>query len=161
MANEAVGASWAEDDVDIAALDTRKRERSVSFGSFVRVMKRRGLIWPHCQTFHEEGDRGGRYQGGSPADSGKHPGAGVGPAAKWIGDVRWFRRQVPHWTGQLSHCVLHGRGEYRHHLQDRASRGRVPMSRITNRSSVAAKDGVPTNWTGGRRAPFNRLRSDQ
>ena len=44
MVNEAVRASLAEDAADLAALDKRKRERSVSFDSFVQGMKRRGLI---------------------------------------------------------------------------------------------------------------------
>jgi plasmid stability protein len=44
MVNEAVRASLAEDAVDLAAFDRRKRERSVSFDSFVRGMKRRGVI---------------------------------------------------------------------------------------------------------------------
>jgi plasmid stability protein len=44
MVNDAVRASLAEDAADLAAFDKRKRERSVSFDSFVRGMKRRGLI---------------------------------------------------------------------------------------------------------------------
>jgi len=44
MVNEAVRASLAEDAADLAAFDRRKRERSVSFDSFVRGMKRRGVI---------------------------------------------------------------------------------------------------------------------
>ena len=44
MVNEAVRASLAEDADDLAALDKRKSERSVSFGGFVQSMKRRGLI---------------------------------------------------------------------------------------------------------------------
>jgi plasmid stability protein len=44
MVNEAVRASLAEDAADLAAFDKRKRERSVSFDSFVQGMKRRGLI---------------------------------------------------------------------------------------------------------------------
>lgn len=44
MVNEAVRASLAEDAVDLAAFDRRKRERSMSFDSFVRGMKRRGVI---------------------------------------------------------------------------------------------------------------------
>jgi plasmid stability protein len=44
MVNEAVRASLAEDAMDLAAFDQRKRERSVSFDSFVRAMKRRGQI---------------------------------------------------------------------------------------------------------------------
>ncbi|MCC6432702.1 MAG: CopG family transcriptional regulator [Gemmatimonadaceae bacterium] len=44
MVNEAVRASLAEDAVDFAIFDKRKRERSVSFDSFVQGMKRRGLI---------------------------------------------------------------------------------------------------------------------
>jgi len=44
MVNEAVRASLAEDATDLAAFDKRKRERSVSFDSFVQGMKRRGAI---------------------------------------------------------------------------------------------------------------------
>jgi plasmid stability protein len=44
MVNDAVRASLAEDATDLAAFDKRKRERSVSFDSFVQGMKRRGLI---------------------------------------------------------------------------------------------------------------------
>jgi plasmid stability protein len=44
MVNDAVKASLAEDAADLAAFDSRKRERSQSFESFVRGMKRRGLI---------------------------------------------------------------------------------------------------------------------
>lgn len=44
MVNDAVRASLAEDAADLAAFDKRKRERSVSFASFVQGMKRRGLI---------------------------------------------------------------------------------------------------------------------
>jgi plasmid stability protein len=44
MVNEAVRASLAEDAIDLAAFDQRKRERSVSFDGFVRAMKRRGQI---------------------------------------------------------------------------------------------------------------------
>jgi plasmid stability protein len=44
MVNEAVRASLAENAIDLAAFDNRKRERSVSFESFVRGMKRRGAL---------------------------------------------------------------------------------------------------------------------
>lgn len=44
MVNEAVRASLAEDAIDLAAFDKRKRERSVSFDSFVQGMKRRGAL---------------------------------------------------------------------------------------------------------------------
>lgn len=44
MVNDAVRASLAEDAADLAAFDKRRRERSVSFDSFVQGMKRRGLI---------------------------------------------------------------------------------------------------------------------
>ncbi len=44
MVNEAVKASLAEDAIDLAVFDKRKRERSVSFDSFVQGMKRRGAI---------------------------------------------------------------------------------------------------------------------
>jgi plasmid stability protein len=44
MVNDAVRASLAEDAADLTAFDKRKRERSVSFDSFVQGMKRRGLL---------------------------------------------------------------------------------------------------------------------
>jgi plasmid stability protein len=44
MVNDAVKASLAEDAVDLAAFESRKKERSHSFESFVQGMKRRGLI---------------------------------------------------------------------------------------------------------------------
>ena len=44
MVNDAVRVSLAEDAADLAAFDRRKKERSVSFESFVQSMKRRGLI---------------------------------------------------------------------------------------------------------------------
>jgi plasmid stability protein len=44
MVNEAVRASLAEDATDLAAFDKRKRERRVSFDSFVQGMKRRGTL---------------------------------------------------------------------------------------------------------------------
>ncbi len=44
MVNEAVRASLAEDAMDLTAFDKRKRERSVSFDSFVQGMKQRGLL---------------------------------------------------------------------------------------------------------------------
>jgi plasmid stability protein len=44
MVNDAVRASLAEDAIDLAAFDKRKRERSVSFESFVQGLKRRGAI---------------------------------------------------------------------------------------------------------------------
>jgi plasmid stability protein len=44
MVNDAVRASLAEDATDLAAFDKRKRERSVSFDSFVQGMKQRGLL---------------------------------------------------------------------------------------------------------------------
>ena len=44
MVNEAVRASLAEDAIDLAAFDKRKRERSVTFDSFVQDMKQRGAI---------------------------------------------------------------------------------------------------------------------
>ena len=44
MVNEAVRASLAEDAVDLAAFDKRKRESSVSFDSFVQGTKQRGLL---------------------------------------------------------------------------------------------------------------------
>lgn len=44
MVNDAVKASLAEDATDLAAFELRKKERSHSFETFVRGMKRRGLI---------------------------------------------------------------------------------------------------------------------
>lgn len=44
MVNEAVRTSLAEDAMDLAAFDKRKRERSVSFDSFVQGMKQRGVL---------------------------------------------------------------------------------------------------------------------
>jgi plasmid stability protein len=44
MVNDAVRASLAEDAIDLAAFDKRKRERSLSFDSFVQGMKRRGAL---------------------------------------------------------------------------------------------------------------------
>jgi plasmid stability protein len=44
LVNDAVRVSLAEDAVDLSAFDRRRKERSVSFESFVQSMKRRGLI---------------------------------------------------------------------------------------------------------------------
>ena len=44
MVNDAVKASLAEDARDLSAFDIRKKEHTESFDSFVRGMKRRGLI---------------------------------------------------------------------------------------------------------------------
>ncbi len=44
MVNDAVKAALAEDAVDLEAFDKRRQERSTSFESFVRGMKRRGRI---------------------------------------------------------------------------------------------------------------------
>ena len=44
LVNDAVRVSLAEDAVDLSAIDRRRKERSVSFESFVQSMKRRGLI---------------------------------------------------------------------------------------------------------------------
>ena len=44
LVNDAVRVSLAEDATDLTAFDRRKKERSVSFESFVQSMKRRGLI---------------------------------------------------------------------------------------------------------------------
>ena len=44
MVNSAVKALFAEDAPDLAAFEKRKREKSVSFDSFVQGMKRRGVI---------------------------------------------------------------------------------------------------------------------
>jgi plasmid stability protein len=44
LVNDAVRISLAEDAADLSAFERRRKERSVSFESFVRGMKRRGLI---------------------------------------------------------------------------------------------------------------------
>ena len=44
MVNEAVRAALSEDAEDLAALDQRRGERSVSFESFVRGLRQRGRI---------------------------------------------------------------------------------------------------------------------
>jgi nitric oxide reductase activation protein len=44
LVNEAVRVSLAEDAADLSVFARRKKERSESFDSFVRRMKRRGLI---------------------------------------------------------------------------------------------------------------------
>jgi plasmid stability protein len=44
MVNDAVKATLAEDAKDLAAFGRRRNERSVSFESFVRGMKRRGRL---------------------------------------------------------------------------------------------------------------------
>jgi hypothetical protein len=44
MVNDAVKATLAEDATDLAAFSRRRNERSVSFESFVRGMKRRGRL---------------------------------------------------------------------------------------------------------------------
>ncbi|MFI5181389.1 MAG: ribbon-helix-helix domain-containing protein [Thermoanaerobaculia bacterium] len=44
MVNEAVTAAFAEDAEDLAAFDERRRERTVSFESFVKGLKRRGRL---------------------------------------------------------------------------------------------------------------------
>jgi hypothetical protein len=44
LVNEAVRVSLAEDAADLSAFVRRKKERSVSFDSFVQGMKRRGLL---------------------------------------------------------------------------------------------------------------------
>jgi hypothetical protein len=44
LVNDAVRVSLAEDAADLSAFERRKKERSVSFDSFVQGMKRRGLI---------------------------------------------------------------------------------------------------------------------
>lgn len=44
MVNDAVKAALAEDAGDLEAFDRRKNERSISFESFVRGMKRRGRL---------------------------------------------------------------------------------------------------------------------
>ena len=44
MVNDAVKAALAEDAEDLEAFDRRRTERSTSFDSFVRGMKRRGRL---------------------------------------------------------------------------------------------------------------------
>lgn len=44
MVNDAVKASLAQDAEDLEAFDRRRSERSVSFDTFVRGMKRRGRL---------------------------------------------------------------------------------------------------------------------
>lgn len=44
MVNDAVKASLAEDAEDLEAFERRKNERTASFESFVRGMKRRGRL---------------------------------------------------------------------------------------------------------------------
>ena len=44
VVNEAVKVALAEDAEDLAAFDKRKRERSVSFESFVQDLRQRGRI---------------------------------------------------------------------------------------------------------------------
>lgn len=44
MVNDAVKTALAEDAVDLEAFDKRRKERSSSFESFVRGMKRRGRL---------------------------------------------------------------------------------------------------------------------
>ena len=44
LVNDAVRVSLAEDASDLSAFDRRKKERRVTFESFVQSMKRRGLI---------------------------------------------------------------------------------------------------------------------
>jgi hypothetical protein len=44
MVNDAVKASLAEDAEDVASYESRRRERPQSFDSFVKDMKRRGVI---------------------------------------------------------------------------------------------------------------------
>ena len=44
LVNDAVRVSLGEDAADLSAFDRRRKERSVSFESFVQSMKRRGLI---------------------------------------------------------------------------------------------------------------------
>lgn len=44
MVNDAVKAALAEDAGDLESFDRRKSEKSISFESFVRGMKRRGRL---------------------------------------------------------------------------------------------------------------------
>ena len=44
MVNDAVRLSLAEDAIDLAAFDERARERSLSFPSVVKALRRRGKI---------------------------------------------------------------------------------------------------------------------
>jgi plasmid stability protein len=44
MVNEAVKTALAEDAEDLAAFDERKHEKSLSFETFVKSLKRRGRL---------------------------------------------------------------------------------------------------------------------
>jgi len=44
MVNDAVKLALAEDAEDLVAVDQRKTERSISFGSLVRDLRKRGRI---------------------------------------------------------------------------------------------------------------------
>jgi hypothetical protein len=44
MVNDAVKAALAEDAEDLAAIEERRRERTISFEAFVKRLKRRGRI---------------------------------------------------------------------------------------------------------------------
>ena len=44
MVNDAVKASLAEDAEDLATFSDRKKDKSISFDTFVRGLKRRGRI---------------------------------------------------------------------------------------------------------------------
>ena len=44
MVNDAVKASLAEDAEDLAAFSDRMKDKSISFGTFVQGLKRRGRI---------------------------------------------------------------------------------------------------------------------
>jgi hypothetical protein len=44
MVNDAVKASLAEDAEDLAAFSDRKKDKSISFDTFVQSLKRRGRI---------------------------------------------------------------------------------------------------------------------
>lgn len=45
MVNDAVKAALAKDAEDLAAFAERKKDKNISFGTFVQGMKRRGRIW--------------------------------------------------------------------------------------------------------------------
>ena len=57
MVIEAVKATLAEDAEDLAAVEERKRERSMSFESFAKSLRRRGRIQARNQAVRREGNR--------------------------------------------------------------------------------------------------------
>lgn len=59
MVNDAVKVALAEDAEDLASFDERKSERSVSFETLIRDLRKRGRIWAADQAVGRKGDRGG------------------------------------------------------------------------------------------------------